>query len=248
MSEYDVSLEPSFVEEERNRARQRSARKKGSRQGAENIRENYDVEDPPIRQYPPPSSPSNKDNASTSQKENKGFFTMFKENKILLITTAIVIILFIVFIIWTLKKDKGKQASRPVPQNMVPPPSGPPGQKMGLSGQGNDRDNVPTPSNDSRPDNSVTPPSSGGSTIPAGAPVANRTINPDASHEHIVNTVDDEELNEYINMNASDEDVGGDDGDDGEDGDGNGSDGGSEGEWSDGDDDGDDLDDISDAE
>jgi hypothetical protein len=207
----DVTLEPSFIEKGRDRAQRRQS-KRGREQ-----QEHYDVENPAIKNAPPAAAAAPVAAAAppAAAIAKKGFFSTFAENKILLITTAIVIILFIIFIVWTLRKNakaKGQPQPRAPPahlqqqQQKAPPP--PPDDNVGGADAEATTEHVQN-KEPPKPDPKAAP------TTKGGKPSAKKTKNPDAAHENIVNTVDDDELNAYVNMSTKDAraDVGATDGD-----------------------------------
>jgi hypothetical protein len=99
----EVDIEPNFIKSKRDKSNHAKKHKKGT--------------DPaPPAPTPAPAPAPAPTRAPVSEKK-KGFLSVFTENKILLITTAIVIILFIVFIVWTMRKDaRPKMGPRPPPK------------------------------------------------------------------------------------------------------------------------------------
>lgn len=116
------------------------------------------------------------------QKQQKGFVETVKENKILVLVFAIVIILLITVIVWMIFKQDDKTA----PETARPPdPPVPPVQPQ-------------RPPQQPQPPNAQKPP-----TQPSAAqrpPAQPRPPQPQPQPTKIKNTVDDDELNNYMNI------------------------------------------------
>lgn len=145
---------------------------------------------------------------STARAERGGLMDMIKEHKILIITFAIVIILLICVIVWMTTRGEDKKNGKasdpnnpnpnPAGKARVPPPTNTPPVEQNTTQNPAPRNEPPAarPENNRRVDATPTPPRQPRST-PAPPPIV--------SHEEIINTVDDSELNKYMNVGDGEE-------------------------------------------
>ena len=130
---------------------------------------------------------------SEQDQKSKTYSTMFNENRTMIIIFSVVVVILIAIIMWLYWKSSHKEARIPPPRRSLPPPP---------SSADDEEERVDKPAKATATTTAPTPVS-----VPkTPAPAAEPTIVPEnpSAHADIVKTVDDEELNRYINLDKKD--------------------------------------------